>query len=58
MAVQQDAAQFTVERTYTVRRPKFTLFRNVRISRHQQKAAKGSHTIELGRFEAAAATVR
>ncbi len=50
MTLSKDSAQFTVERTYTVRRPKFTLFRNVEYL-DTAKLAKGSHTIELGRFE-------
>ena len=50
MAVSKDSVQFTVERTYTDRRPKFTLFRNVEYL-DAAKLSKGSHTIELGRFE-------
>ena len=44
------SVQFTVERTYTVRLPKFTLFKNV-ASLDAAKLSKGSHTIELGKFE-------
>lgn len=50
MALSKDSVQFSVERTYTVRRPKFTLFDNVEYL-DAAKLSKGSHTIELGRFE-------
>ena len=50
MRTGNDSAQFTVERTYTVRRPKFTPFRNLHYL-DTAKLSKGSHSIELGRFE-------
>jgi hypothetical protein len=50
MAASKDSVQFSVERTFTVRRPKFTLFRNVEFL-DAAKLSKGSHTIELGKFE-------
>lgn len=50
MATRKDSVQFTVERSYTVRRPKFSMFRSVEFL-DAAKLAKGSHTIELGRFE-------
>lgn len=46
------SVQFTNERTYTVRRPKFNLFKNVEYL-DTAKLSKGSHTIELGQFEGA-----
>lgn len=50
MAPRTNSVQFTLERSYTVRRPKFTLFRSVQYL-DAAKLCKGSHTIELGRFE-------
>src|SRR5258705_6423567 len=44
------SVQFTYERTYTLRDPKFRLFKNVEYL-DTGKLSKGSHTIELGNFE-------
>ena len=44
------AVQFTSERTYTVRHPKFRLFKNVEYL-DIAKLSKGSHIIELGQFQ-------
>lgn len=50
MALSKDSVQFSVEHSYTVRRPKFRLFRNIEYL-DAVKLSKGSHTIELGKFE-------
>jgi hypothetical protein len=42
--------QFKYERTYTLRQPKFRLFKTVEYL-DADKLGKGSHTIELGKFE-------
>jgi hypothetical protein len=42
--------QFTYERTYTLRFPKFKLFKNVEFL-DTDKLSRGSHTIELGKFD-------
>jgi hypothetical protein len=44
------SVQLTLERTYTVRLPQFKLFKNVELL-DAAKLSKGSHTIELGKFE-------
>lgn len=44
------SVQFTYERVYTLRRPKFKLFKNVQYL-DAAKLSRGSHTIELGKFE-------
>jgi hypothetical protein len=44
------SVQFTCERTYTLRHPKFKLFKNVEYL-DTDKLSKGSHIIELGKFE-------
>lgn len=44
------SVEFTYERTYTVRQPRFKLFKNVEYL-DSAKLSKGSHTIELGKFE-------
>ena len=44
------SVQFTYERTYTLRHPKFTLLKSVEYL-DADKLSKGSHTIELGKFE-------
>ena len=44
------AVQFTFERTYTLRHPQFRLFKNIEFL-DAEKLGKGSHTIELGKFE-------
>jgi len=44
------SVQVTYERTYTVRHPKLRLFKNVEFL-DSAKLSKGSHTIELGKFE-------
>jgi len=46
----RSSVQFTYERTYTVSHPKFRLFRNVEFL-DTAKLSKGSHTVELGKFE-------
>lgn len=46
----RSSVQFTYERTYTLRHPKFKLFKNVEFL-DATKLSKGSHTIELGKFE-------
>jgi hypothetical protein len=50
MASRRDSVEFTAERTYTVQRPKFTLFRNVEYL-DAAKLSRGSHTIEVGRLD-------
>ncbi|MEO7366035.1 MAG: hypothetical protein ABIW03_06925 [Sphingomicrobium sp.] len=49
MAATKNSVQFTVDRTYTVSHPKFTMFRNVEYL-DAAKLSKGTHTIELGKF--------
>jgi hypothetical protein len=44
------SVQFTYERTYTLRHPKFRLLKNIEYL-DTAKLSKGSHTIELGKFE-------
>ncbi len=46
----RNSVQFKQERTYTVRLPKFKLFKSVALL-DTAKLSKGSHTIELGKFE-------
>src|SRR4029450_4590980 len=46
----QSSVQFTYERRYTLRHPKFRLSKNVEYL-DAAKLSKGSHTIELGKFE-------
>lgn len=50
MAAARPSAKFTVEREYTVRRPNFFLFKSVEYL-DPKKLARGTHEIELGRFE-------
>jgi hypothetical protein len=50
MEKERPSVQFTVERTYTVRRPEITLYKNVAYL-DVEKLRKGSHTIELGTYE-------
>ena len=50
MVMSKQSVQFSVERTYTVRRPKFSLFKNVEYL-DPAKLGKGSHKIELGKYE-------
>jgi hypothetical protein len=50
MKKDRDSIQFKYERTYTLRHPKFKLFQNVQYL-DAAKLSKGSHTIELGKFE-------
>jgi hypothetical protein len=50
MKKDKDFIQFKYERTYTLRHPKFKLFQNVQYL-DAAKLSKGSHTIELGKFE-------
>jgi len=50
MTKDRASVQFTYERTYTVRHPKFKLFTNVEYL-DAAKLSKGTHTIELGKFE-------
>ena len=50
MKKERTSVQFTYERTYTVRRPRFKLFNNVRYL-DTARLSRGSHTIELGKFE-------
>jgi hypothetical protein len=45
-----NSVQVKYERTYTLRPPKFKLFKNVQYL-NASKLSKGSHTIELGKFE-------
>ncbi len=44
-----DSVQFTYERTYLLRHPRFKLFKNVEYL-DTAKLSRGSHTIELGKF--------
>jgi hypothetical protein len=46
----RSSVQFTYERTYTLRHPKFKLFKNVEYL-DAARLSKGSHSIELGKFE-------
>jgi hypothetical protein len=48
----KDAIQLTYRRTLTMRRPTFKLSNNIRYL-DAAKLSKGSHSIELGRFEGA-----
>jgi hypothetical protein len=50
MRKDRTTVQFFYERKYTVRRPKFKLFKNVKYI-DTAKLSRGSHTIELGKFE-------
>jgi len=50
MAKDGRSIQFKYERTYTIRNPKFKLFQNVQYL-DPDRLSKGSHTIELGKFE-------
>jgi hypothetical protein len=50
MAKGRSFVQFTYERTYTLRHPRFTLLKNVEYL-DTAKLSKGSHTIEVGKFE-------
>ena len=50
MKKDRPSVQFTYERKYTLRLPKFRLFKNVEYL-NTAKLSKGSHTIELGKFE-------
>jgi hypothetical protein len=43
------SVKFAYERTYTLRHPKFKLFKNVEYL-DPERLSKGSHTIELGKF--------
>lgn len=46
----RSSVQFKSERTYIIRNPKFRLFKNVEYL-DAARLSKGSHTIELGKFE-------
>jgi hypothetical protein len=50
MKKDRTSVQFTYERTYTVRLPKFKLSQNIQYL-DAAKLSKGSHTIELGKFD-------
>jgi hypothetical protein len=50
MKKDRTSVQFTLERTYILRHPKFKLFKNVEYL-DAAKLSRGSHTIELGKFE-------
>ena len=50
MAANTQAVKFTVERAFTVRRPKFTLFKSVEYL-DAEKLSRGTHSFELGRYE-------
>ncbi|HEX7174778.1 MAG TPA: hypothetical protein VF240_05800 [Pyrinomonadaceae bacterium] len=49
MKKDRTSVQFTYERTYTLRHPKFNLFKNVAYL-DTAKLSRGPHTIELGKF--------
>ncbi len=61
MAEDQPLVQFTLQRTYTVRRPELTLFKTIEYL-DTARLSKGSHTIEVGTVEgcdsAVTATIR
>jgi hypothetical protein len=61
MAKKRSSTQFTLERTYTVRRPELKPFKTIQYL-DTAKLAKGSHTIEVGTVEgcdsAVTATIR
>jgi hypothetical protein len=50
MKKDRDSIQVKYERTYTLRHPKFKMFQNVQYL-DAAKLSKGSHTLELGKFE-------
>ena len=50
MREEPKAIEFTYERTLKLRRPKFALSKNIQYL-DPLKLSKGSHTIELGKFE-------
>ena len=50
MRKEPNAIEFTYERTLKLRRPKFALSKNIQYL-DPLKLSKGSHTIELGKFE-------
>ena len=50
MRKEPNAVEFTYERTLKLRRPKFALSKNIQYL-DPLKLSKGSHTIELGKFE-------
>ena len=50
MKKDQTSVQVTAERTFIVRRPTFKLFKNIEYL-DTARLSKGSHTIELGKFE-------
>jgi hypothetical protein len=48
--MKKDSVEFTYERKLTMRRPEFHLFKSVQYL-DPAKLSKGTHTIELGKFE-------
>ncbi len=48
--MKKDSIEFTYERKLTIRRPKFQIFKSIQYL-DPAKLSKGTHTIELGKFE-------